>query len=615
MVDVHNGYLELNYFEYPYLTDLVLSQGLTQILKVIDTDNMVGSQTEKFIKPKFNNGSQVLRIIKTSDDLGSQVNKLMVDPPNDVYLGLQTEKFIDVDQELGVQTRRMIIDPAEDINLGSQIERFIIDPPNDVDLGSQIEKLLAPVFDGGLKTQSLIVLDKLDTIGTQVERMIIDPPDDANLGVQILRSIEWIDYYGTQITRTNLEHFVCEYYLNSTSYLTGPYLAGCINAKLKVQIDKGIFGLRNTVGAQVNRHVIDPPDDVYLPTQVDLKIDDYNEIGAQIEKTLWYIQPTGNQIEKFIYLDFIYPAQIDIEIRKQRQFGAQINKVFASVMAMQVYKRLYNITQLRILDEFLSRGTQAQGGLTWTNEITGGIAPGDYDVNNLNTDIPEEITKTATSERRFKIFCNTGIPNTFVDTIAILNHNFTASAVIDITGFYDHDAFLAGIPSIVIRPMLERENIYWISPDIPLVPCQYWRFDIQDVGNPYQLEMGIIVFGSSRLFTMAECFDNPVNYGYKHYKDQVETEGFTNYSLDRALRRNLGLSFSKLRYYGGNYLMLQDFFLNVKTDLKALIIPRPTKPSSMAVFAKLNQMPNESHEAIDDDNHYVSLSLEWDEAN
>lgn len=573
MADVQYGYLELNYLLNPYLSGSI------------------------------------------RHSTGIQIKKKIVDPPDDLKVRVQVEKVIDIDFELGAQIRKHIIDPAEDINLGLQVEKLIVDPPNDLELGSQVEFILAPVFDGGIKTQVLRVLDKVRSVGVQTERMIIDPPNDRDLGSQIVRSIDWVDEYGTQITRTNLEHYVCEYYLNSTSYLTGPYLAGCINAKLKVQIDRGIFGLRRTVGAQVNRHVIDPPDDVYLPTQVDMQIDDYREIGSQVEKTLWYIQPTGNQIEKFIYLNFVYPTQINREIRTQRRFGAQINKVFASVMAMQVYKRLYNITQLRILDEFLSRGTPAQGGLTWTNEITGGIAPGDYNVNNLNTDIPEEITKTATSERRFKIFCNTGIPNTFVDTIAILNHNFTASAVIDITGFADHDAFLAGIPSIVIRPMLERENIYWISPDIPLVPCQYWRFDIQDVGNPYQLEMGIIVFGSSRLFTMAECFDNPVNYGYKHYKDQVETEGFTNYSLDRALRRNLGLSFSKLRYYGGNYLMLQDFFLSVKTDLKALIIPRPTKPSSMAVFAKLNQLPNESHEAIDDDNHYVSLTLEWDEAN
>lgn len=613
---IQSGYLELNYHERPYLAgDMFFSNGV-QVEKIIDVDYEMGSQVEKFIKPKDNLGSQILRLIKISDSLGSQVNKLMVDPPDDMNILTQIEKVIDTDLGLGIQTNKLMVDPPDDINLGVQVNKNIIDPPNDIYLGLQIEKILAPVFDGGIKTQVLKYLDKTVSIGSQIERFIIDPPKDVEMGLQIEKFIESIDDYGVQIFKTNLLHIPCRYYLNTYGYMTHSYLAGCMGATLPVQIDKGIYSVRNNVGAQTNREIIDPPEDVYLNVQVDKKIEEAEAIiGSQIEKVLTYLLVGPSQVEKFLSYSVYHATQIHRTIDFLRPFGVQITKTFANEMAVQIFKRLYNITQLRILDYFLNRGTIAQGGITWTNEIPDGIALGDYNVNNLNTDIIEEVTKTAPSERRFKIYCNTGIPNTFVDTIAILNHNFTASAIIDITGFTDLSSFNAGIPSVVIRPIVSRENIIWINPEVPLFPCQYWRFDIQDVGNPYQLQMGVIVFGSSRIMTTLECFDNPVTFGYKHYKDSVETEGFTNYSLDRAMRRNLSLSFSKLRYYGGNFLMLQDYFLGVKTDLKALIIPRPTKPNSMAVFAKLNQLPVESHEAIDDENHYVSFSCDWDEAN
>ena len=611
MSDVHNGYLELNYHQYPYLTDLLLHSRAVQIEKVLTKDKRVNVQTEKVLDKINSVGSQTERVIDATDSLGTQARLMIIDPPNDIYMGTQVRKILDKTLPISTQIRKMIIDPPDDANIGSQVEKMIIDPPNDANINVQVDKKLSPK--GENNTQIERVLDKLNDVGVQTEKHIVNFV--ANTPSQILKYIKAEDNFGVQIWRTNLEHHVCPYYLNTYSYLTTPYHSGCINAKMMVQIDKRVSHALNQVGSQVNRSIIDPPDDMRLGTQVYRKVDAISYFGSQIEKFLYYVVPQGVQIEKFISLGFVYGSQVESFLFKLRPVGVQVNRVSASTMAVQVNRRLYNITQLRILDIFLNRGTIAQHGNTWTNEIPSGIASGDYNVNNLNTDLIEQITKTSPAERRFKIYCNTGIPNTFVDTIAILNHNFTPSAVIEIVGFKDLADFNAGIPTIVVRPVLEQYNIYWISPDLPLNPSQYWRFEIQDVGNPYQLQMGTIVFGTSRIMTVAECFDNPVTFGFKHYKDSVETEGFTNFSLDRALRKNLSLTFSKLKYYSGNYEMIKDFFLNVKTDLKALIIPRPTKPSALAVFSKLNQLPSESHEAINDEEHYVSFNLDWDEGN
>jgi hypothetical protein len=616
MTDVHNGYLELDYHLYPYLTDLLLHSRAVQIEKVIvdppDDINM-NVQTERFLDKGYNLGSQTERVIDAIDSLGTQVRLMIIDPPDDIDLGTQVERILKKINNIGTQVERMIIDPPDDINMNVQVERMIIDPPDDINMNVQVDRKLSPT--GQINTQIEKVLDKLNTVGVQTEKHVIYPPDDVNMSTQILRYILPKENHGVQVWKTNLEHHVCPYYLNTFSYLTTPYHAGCINAKLMTQIDKKVTHALNNVGSQIERLIVEPPDDVNLGTQIERKLEKILEIGSQVEKKLTYVVPIGTQIERFISLGLVFGVQTEKKLNKFRSVGTQINRVSASTLSVQVNRRLYNITQLRILDVFLNRGTVAQQGNTWTNEIVNGIAQGDYSVNNLNTDLVEQITKTAPAERRFKIYCNTGIPNTFVDTIAILNHNFTASAVVEVVGFKDIADFNAGIPTIVIRPVVEQDNIYWISPDLPLNPAQYWRFEIQDTGNPYQLQMGTIVFGTSRIMTVAECFDNPVTFGFKHFKDSVETEGFTNFSLDRALRRNLSLTFAKLRYYGGNYLMIKEFFLNVKTDLKALVIPRPTKPSSLAVFAKLNQLPSESHEAINDEEHYISFNLDWDEAN
>ena len=200
-----------------------------------------------------------------------------------------------------------------------------------------------------------------------------------------------------------------------------------------------------------------------------------------------------------------------------------------------------------------------------------------------------------------------------MDTLAILGHNFTTSARVEIQGS-DDAAFSTIKFSYVMET--ELENMYFISPTLPNVPARYYQISIQDSTNTDTegLKIGTIVFGSAAILTPKEQFINPVTFGKRHFKDTLDTEGFTSSSNDRALRKFLGLTFTQLLIDGGNFKSLQDYILSAKTDLKCLVIPRPTRPSALAVFSKLVQLPEEQHNAVDDDNWRVDMSFEWDES-
>lgn len=116
------------------------------------------------------------------------------------------------------------------------------------------------------------------------------------------------------------------------------------------------------------------------------------------------------------------------------------------------------------------------------------------------------------------------------------------------------------------------------------------------------------------MFSVSECFVQPLTRGYKHFKDTVPSEGFTTVSNDRALKKFLRLRFEKLEMARGNFGMLDDMLQFARTSLKCLVIPTPEYSSRFAVFAKLTQMPEMTHIDNGMDASYVDLDLEWDES-
>lgn len=347
------------------------------------------------------------------------------------------------------------------------------------------------------------------------------------------------------------------------------------------------------------------------PTQVRMRINSLLNLPTQVLQRINSIFNLPSQVLLRINTQNTINSEVLLRINTLEILHSQVNLSSASKLFSQVNLFLYNNTQLRILLKFDSRGTPALGGENWTSLQA--IAPGDFSPNNLNNDIIEYRTQTDQINTLWQLQCDSGQSNTFVDTICILNHNFTSSARVE---FQASDAIDFSSIKYTVDLNVTVENIYYCPPKLNNIPARYFRFVIQDPTNPDTdgLKIGSIVFGSSLILEPSEQFINPITFGLRHYKDTLPTEGFTSTSNDRALRKFLNLTFTQLKINGTNYSRLKEYILEAKTDLKCLIIPRPTRPEALAVFAKLSQMPEESHSAVDDDNWRIDLTLDWDES-
>lgn len=465
------------------------------------------------------------------------------------YLSMQVEMKINASQNLNTQVD-MKTDGAK--NLGTQVDQYIVSEADDFHLGTQVEMKIA---------------DQLENLGVQVD---MKTDGAKHLGTQVDMRIEnHLQRFGFQVRFGVLAHYICDGYLAESNYLTRPYLTDRFCAHQFTQVEMRIESEN---------------DDKHLGTQVEMRIEDeLKNLGTQVE------------------------MRIEDELKR---ILTQVEMLSSSKLNTQVTMVIYNNTQMRILCDFASRGTEALGGLNWSSVQA--IAAGDYSVNNLNTDIIEQITKTDGIIALWQLRCDTGNPNTFVDTIGILNHNFTRSARVEVSGS-DDAAFSTIKFSFVMET--ELENMYYVAETLPNIPARYYQFTIQDASNSAGfLSIGTIVFGSAIILTRKEQFVNPVTFGKRHYKDSLATEGFTSVSNDRALRRFLNLSFTQLIMDGGNFRLLKEYMSMAKTDLKCLVIPVPTKASRLAVFSKLSQLPEEQHNAVDDQEWRVDMTFDWDES-
>ena len=393
-------------------------------------------------------------------------------------------------------------------------------------------------------------------------------------GIQVdARNNDQLDF-GLQAKIFPLEHNLHPFYLTEPfGYLSEAYLASKICAFQGMQVDQ----------------LIDSSDD------------DFPQ-GFQVDQKI--TEALANQ-----------GFQALLRIYDEQSVGFQADVIRAERLGISTTMVLYNITQMRILCDFLSRGTAALGGNNWTSPQ--GVDVGDFDLSNLNTDVVEQRAQSPVGVAAlWEIRCNTGIANGFADTYGILNHNLTSSATVTVQGS-DDPAFGSVKWSFVMTT--ELVNMYYIEPDLPTIPAQYFRFLIQDPLNPDgQIKIGTIVFGNAIIFSKKSCFDLPVTFGLRHFKDGLQTEGFTNYSNDRALRKILQLNFSDHLFDGADYQNFQDYFKTAKTDLKCLVIPTPQRPSALAVFSKLTQLPEETHNAVepiaDGSEWRVNFSLDYDES-
>jgi hypothetical protein len=379
-------------------------------------------------------------------------------------------------------------------------------------------------------------------------------------------------------------------------------------------INDYLSGFPNQINA-----VIETDDN--LPVQFNAVIETDDNLPVQFRAIINdYLSGFPNQINAVIETDDNLPVQFNAVIETDDnlpvQFRAIINDylsgfpnqfkvVSEDIFLTQFRVVLYNTISLRIMYEFPSRGIS---GTNWTASNT---AVGDYNVNNVNTDIIEQVWRSTGVAAN--LVCDTELPQgVFLDTLAILNHNFTGTAFVQLEGSNDPTFTTSTIISIL---QATKENMYYIAPELPNVAYRYYRIVLNDPANTAGfLQVGTIVFGDTLLFTTQECFTNPVTFNKKHYVDSVNTEGFTNVSNDRATKRQLKLNFEKLNLNGANFSLLEQLFETAKTDKKCLWIPTPKYPTRFAIFGKLTQLPQASYTDNGKASAWVSFDIEVDEA-
>lgn len=289
--------------------------------------------------------------------------------------------------------------------------------------------------------------------------------------------------------------------------------------------------------------------------------------------------------------------------------GLQFQSVQEIAKATQFRAALYNTNNLRILVDFPSRGVT---GSNWSATSTQTSSTNSFSVNNLNTDIVEQYWRSVTGVLSATLTCDTQLAQgVYLDTLAILGHNLSGSATIELQG--SDSASFSNIPfSTYIT--CEENDAYYIAPTLPLIPYRYWRLNITDAGSPDNfIRIGTIIFGSAIIFSN-ESFLDRVQFGKKHFVDKVYTEGFTNVSNDRGKKKYLNLEFKNLAYGKVNFQSMKDIFEYAGTSLKCLYIPVPEQASRFAVFAKMSDIPSESHNYKGSDADYVDFSIAVDES-
>lgn len=494
----------------------------------------------------------------------------------DAHLGMQLTQIVNTQSSYGVQAQQVI---APSSAYGMQLHATV---DTSYQVGLQINAIINAVTAYSLQTEFVINSSPFD--GMQVNMLIATAKalglsanqitsDAASLGLQIEGHLSSLAASGMSVKEDTLRHALLGVYLED-GYLEESYLVDSMGAYLGMQVE------------QINK--------VQEPT------------GMQVELTVNAALTPGVQV-----LGIINAVHGEYSYAPGR--GFQVDQVYQGTLGMQATLVIYNTSQLRIMTSFPSRGAESLLGDNW---VASSQYPGDYSPNNVNTDIIEQKYRSAPGTTGLvTLTCDTGFPQGVpIDTLAILGHNFTTSAIVEVQGSQDNFATPA---SVVFNMVVERDNMYYIAPTLPPAAGQnrYWRFIIQDPTNSADyLEIGSIVFGAASIFSVQTCFTQPVIKGFKHFKDTIPSEGFTTVGNDRALKKYIKLNFENINYAGGDFAIIDNMLNEARTSLKVLVIPIPQYSSRFAVFGKLAQMPELSFVDNGRDAAYVSFDLEWDES-
>lgn len=182
-----------------------------------------------------------------------------------------------------------------------------------------------------------------------------------------------------------------------------------------------------------------------------------------------------------------------------------------------------------------------------------------------------------------------------IDTFAILGHNLTEEAVIQLQANISNN-FAA--PPVTINIPWRKENIVWLNELGG--EYEYYKISILDPTNPCgYVELGRIIGGRAFIVTNNEDIRDAFTIGKQDMADQMKSEGFFRQSNQRVKIRTLSASFSKLETKLGlsneNFLGLREMFDYVGQTVPLLTVIDRGNPDLFTAWGQFSAIPSESY--------------------
>ena len=567
MADIEKAFLERDFLQDEFLTSTTTTNRAFQFNVAVNADRSIANQFAGVINNYASRAFQFEQFVADQEkSLAFQFNQEVTTARS---IALQGEQLVDAARAIAAQFEAFV-DNVEN-SIGLQFDQITEGTTRNI--AAQFEQLVNAARSRALQFEAIIE-DKTQSVAHQFK-----------LG--------------------NFLHAICENggFLEG-DFLSQEFLARCINVGVPIQFEAIVAGIEKSVASQFEVGVTATKSPA---VQHEVIVNAARSLAVEFKQFVNASRSLAMQLEQVVETDRSLAAQFEVVVADvERSLATQFELLIIQAVALQFNVNLYNSDRLRVLCEFASRGVDPASNWTATN-----TAAGDYNVNNINTDIIEQVWRTQTGTTNATIVCDAGTPR-FVDTLAILNHNLTASATVIFEGADDPSFSPVGVSLSLAT--LGDTNLYWISPTLPTQSFRYWRLVITDLTNSDNyLKIGIVLFGSAIIFN-EECFSNPIKKRDVNFVDGFQTEAFTSIQNDRGLRREIGLDFENLNSNGGNYDNLLNLFRTYRTTPKCLWIPDPRYPSRYAIYGKLTEIPQETHQDMGEDADYVSFSVEIDEA-
>jgi hypothetical protein len=228
-----------------------------------------------------------------------------------------------------------------------------------------------------------------------------------------------------------------------------------------------------------------------------------------------------------------------------------------------------------------------------------------FDKKNLTTSPLREVWRSTTSISGYQdIVFQANDPSVVIDTFAILNHNLSSTAVVQVQGSLT-SSFTA--PAFTLAFTWSEKHMVLLN-DIGTA-YNYYRVRILDPSNPCGfLEIGRIIAGRSFTFTNNEDITDSISIATQDLASKTKTEGFFRAFNQRVKVDTLSISFSKLKTLTGenaNYAGLMAMFKAVGETYPFLTILDPSDQSFLIHWGIIDRLPSRSYGI----NRYVDMQL------